>query len=1681
MNAWAFLLFLLMQVTGVNSQFTSGNLVVYQVGDGSGTLTSSATAIFLKEFSTSGAAGITLNMPTSGSTRLTSSGSATSDGQMTRSADGQYLVIAGYDAATGTASITGTSSATVNRVINIVDNTGTITRAGLTNSLYSGNNFRSAARSGNADYWGAGGVTGTHYFGTTTTAATVQSDKANTRVVNVYNGNLYFSTSSSSGSNTSLGIYQVGTGLPVTAGQTITNIINTGTGSSPYAFAINSGANIIYIADDRTTSSGGIQKWTFDGSAWSLVYTLGTGVSNIGARGITVDFSGINPVIYGTSAESSANRLFKITDAGSGSAASTLATAPANTAFRGVAFAPASVVVAPSVSLSLGSNNGDETSQSAITVTATTSANVSGDQTIDVAVSGTGITAGDYAMSNSTITIFDGTNTGSVTFTVQNDNISEGTETATLSLQNPSSGIVLGSPVSDNIVIADNDVAGVILVESSGSTAVTEGSTTDSYDIKLATEPSDDVTINIAGDAQASVSPGSLVFTTSNWNTNQTVTVSAVDDSNVEGVHIGTITHAAVSTDASYNNIIISSVLASITDNDVLHTLAFVRTDTTVNEGAGNATVWLRVTTAGNIAGTVDLAVSSYSTASNSTDYTVPVTLNVPANLVLNQLIGFTFAITDDGLTEADEYVICKLTNALNVTVSSSAQSTLYITDNDQPAITASNQLGLTLLNRFSNGISGSNSAEISAYDAGSKRLFIANSIANKLDIVDFANPAAPVLLSSVSLASAPFGGAINSVDVFNGTVAIALEGLTDKQANGKVVFTDINGAYISEATVGAMPDMVLFNKAGTKVYTANEGEPNAAYTNDPLGTISVVDISGGVASPTVATIDFSAYIGQENALLAQGIRIFGLNANAAQDFEPEYITISADDSKAWVTLQENNAIAELNLTSNTITSILPLGYKDHSQVQNAMDVSDQTFGVNISNFPVKGMYQPDAVAQFTVGGNVYLITANEGDARAYSGFNEESRVSGLNLDATAFPNAADIKSNTVLGRLNATNKLGDTDNDGDIDEIYVYGSRSFSIWDPASVTPLVFDCKDALERITLNDPAYTAFFNMSNNSFRKSRSDDKGPEPEGVATTVIGNKTYAFISLERTGGVVVYDVTQPATPQFVTYTNNRTSSTGPDSGPEGIIVIPASASPNGKTLVILSNEVSSSLTIYEINLCTAPGIAAVAADGLTSVCPGNTVKLFNTDNNAAYTRQWIKNDTAIIGATDSVYLAPVSGAYKLVVFNANGCKDTSTVINVTVGDTQNPVITAPAGVSATVNNTGCSATGVNLGTPVTSDNCSVASVTNNAPVSFPLGNTIVTWTVTDGSGNTATATQTVTATTNLQITLNIQGAIACVGGTTVMNVSATGGTAPYTGTGNFVVSAGPRTYTVTDANGCTRSASFTLLDGNITGPTSAPSRITLSQSRNLCNTTITATCTAVANAASYEWSVPPGTSIVSGQGTQTISLNISGTFSSGALTVRGVNACGNGPFSAPRNLIAKPTKTVVSGPICVSPNATGLFYSVTNVEPGVTYTWQVPVGATIVSGQGTATVEVNWRSNAGQLKCTPFNGCATGNRTVVSISTSGCSAIASTTGNNWIMYPNPTLGNTNILFTAKAEIKYSVWITDLTGKILIKKEFVATVGQNKINFNTGAFANGMYLVTIISDTEKQTFKLCKQ
>ncbi len=638
--------------------------------------------------------------------------------------------------------------------------------------------------------------------------------------------------------------------------------------------------------------------------------------------------------------------------------------------------------------------------------------------------------------------------------------------------------------------------------------------------------------------------------------------------------------------------------------------VSFTTIKTSVTENSTTVNIIAILAGGGALPSSIDIELLPISTTTTGSDITLPTSLQfnwaANANNVRDTIV---ITINNDALPENAEYFIVRFVNPVNITLppASANHFTVVISDDDKVAPTALQSISLNHTASFSNGAPASNSAEIVAHDPASQRLFIANSIGAKIDIVNFSNPAAATLISSIPMATY---GNINSIAVKNGVVAAAIENTIPEDA-GKVVFFTTNGVFISQVNVGAMPDMIVFTNDGNKVLTANEGQPKSDYSVDPEGSVSIVDISGGVAAVTQANVTTAGFAGYNNdtvALRAAGLRIFGGNfPSVAKDMEPEYITFSEDGLTAYVACQENNAIVTINIATSTVTAIRPLGTKNHGLTRNALDINDQGGVVEIANWPVKGVYMPDAIASYSIAGQTYLVTANEGDARDYSAYSEVIRASTPSyvLDPTVFPYADALKAN--IGRLNITTASGDTDGDGDFDEIHAYGSRSISIWN-ATTGALVWDSGDDMELITSKHSVYGAIFNASNaNNTLKNRSDDKGPEPEGVTIAEINGRTFAFIALERIGGCMVYDVTDPAKPVYVDYKNTRTvAAFGGDNGSEGIIYISATNSPTGNAIVILANEVSSTLSFFTIDQ-TALDISLA---GITAINTGSRHRL---------------------------------------------------------------------------------------------------------------------------------------------------------------------------------------------------------------------------------------------------------------------------------------------------------------------------------------------------------------------------------------------------------------------------------------------------------------------------------------
>ncbi|MGD1807080.1 choice-of-anchor I family protein [Dapis sp. BLCC M126] len=946
----------------------------------------------------------------------------------------------------------------------------------------------------------------------------------------------------------------------------------------------------------------------------------------------------------------------------------------------------------------------------------------------------------------------------------------------------------------------------------------------------------------------------------------------------------------------------------------------------------------------------------------------------------------------------------------------------------------------LRALGTYETGLFDESAAEITAYDPNTQRVFVVNANSATIDVLDISDPSNPTLINQIDIS--PFGAGANSVAVNeNGVVAVAVEANVT-QDPGSVVFFNADGEELGQVTVGALPDMLTFTSDGTKVLVANEGEPNDDYTNDPEGSVSIIDISGGVGSLTdadVSTADFSAFIGREEELRSRGVRIYGPGSNAAQDLEPEFIAVSPDDTTAFVTLQENNAVAVVDINNEEIVEVLPLGVKDYSRglpnltqfefsdlpvlgttegdqeiilgglsglwlegedesgnlqfltvpdrgpngaptdvdgdganerpfalpdyqariirftldedsgdiditeqipltrqdgttpitglpniegvdeepvdlfgellpydpfgadmegivindgtfwtvdeyrpaiyhfdtdgtlidrfvpegtaalageavgtfgtetlpeeysnrrrnrgfealaldtqegilysfiqtplanpdrdtsdnssvirmlgidpntgeavaeyvyllekptldpddgsqlvdkmgdavydpdtgkffvverdssvtetgkkfifeidltgatnlladdapslpdgetleqqtaddlaelgiqavnkvkvtnlpsigyiagdkveglsllpdgrlavlndndfglldeqidsdgsvplnpepvpvvlgvidfstLSNELDPSDEDGGINFNNWPVFGLLQPDSIASFDIEGETYYVTADEGDVRTFDALDEEARVGDDEyvLDPDVFDVDA-LEEDAALGRLRVTTEDGDIDGDGDYEQIFANGGRSFSVWDRAG--NLVFNSGDAFEKITAQEIPANFNSDRDENTF-DTRSDNFGPEPEAIATGVVDDTPYAFIGLERTGGIMVYDVSNPNEPSFVQYINNRDFSVefdtdedgdpdptpeqlsaAGDLGPEGFVFISPEDSPNGEALLVVGNEISGTTTVYEFSADQSIGETIIGTSGADDL-PGTT------------------------------------------------------------------------------------------------------------------------------------------------------------------------------------------------------------------------------------------------------------------------------------------------------------------------------------------------------------------------------------------------------------------------------------------------------------------------------------------
>jgi DNA-binding beta-propeller fold protein YncE len=415
--------------------------------------------------------------------------------------------------------------------------------------------------------------------------------------------------------------------------------------------------------------------------------------------------------------------------------------------------------------------------------------------------------------------------------------------------------------------------------------------------------------------------------------------------------------------------------------------------------------------------------------------------------------------------------------------------------------------------------------SEIPAFDHQTRTIWVAGVVG-----VDVLDAEAGTLVEHINVTGY---GLVNSVAIHNGLAAFAIEASPDRRLPGVVVFYDTRTRQPigDPVTVGALPDMLTFTHDGSKLLVANEATPNAiadapyTLTQDPQGTVSIIDVE---TRTVIATAGFD------------NVPRLGTNlrTNVGMDFEPEYIAVEQDGARAFVTLQEANGIAVLDLSTNAFTEIIGLGAKDFSLPENIFDPKDNN-AVDFVAANAKGLYMPDGIVSYKVRGRTYLVLANEGDFR-------EDNVDRSSAGSAPYSAAA------PLDRLRISNR------DSSPGNLYAAGARSFSIRDAEGT--IVYDSGSILDTEAHERGVYD-----------DGRSRDKGVEPEGVALMNIAGRTYAFVGLERTtsSAIAVFDVTDPYDVEFL-----------------DMIVTPGDVSPEG----LAAFELGGNFHLAIANEIVAPG-----------------------------------------------------------------------------------------------------------------------------------------------------------------------------------------------------------------------------------------------------------------------------------------------------------------------------------------------------------------------------------------------------------------------------------------------------------------------------------------------------------
>jgi len=521
----------------------------------------------------------------------------------------------------------------------------------------------------------------------------------------------------------------------------------------------------------------------------------------------------------------------------------------------------------------------------------------------------------------------------------------------------------------------------------------------------------------------------------------------------------------------------------------------------------------------------------------------------------------------------------------------------------------AADDFTITELSVFDAG-SGEGGAEIASYHKATEQAYITNGADNQIDIVSIADPENPVLVKSVDMSS--YGDGITSVAAGKYVIAVAVHREPTFAANGvptlrsgKLVVMYPSGRHIRTIDlIGSQPDSVNFTPDGMTALVAIEGEPicagddpdtavdestDYALAKDPKGAVAIVDLT----NPRIAGARLAGFGDFKAADLKRaGIVVSLTSTNPAVDLEPEYISAISNDH-AYVSLQEANAIGLLDIKQGRFTRIFSAGTTDMGVT--SFDLSDRDDGAGAATYAnVKGLAMPDAIATFMEGSDRYIVTANEGDDRAdWPCFTavDDVRVKDLDADETVFTDWDTLKGNDKLGRAKANPNIGDSDGDGLYERFFLLSNRSFSIF---KNNKRIYDSGNLLETLQVSafgvENINGSWDTDTGEYSPQSRSDDKGPEAEGVAVGMVGDSRVAVIGMERMSALLFVDITNPETPQVISWeqmlpVRDITPGTAEANkwSPEGIFFIDAADSPNGKPLLLTSYEVSGTLSIHQI------------------------------------------------------------------------------------------------------------------------------------------------------------------------------------------------------------------------------------------------------------------------------------------------------------------------------------------------------------------------------------------------------------------------------------------------------------------------------------------------------------------